>query len=278
MLGAPVVLALLESADANPEDNFAALKGACCACTLRCAASADVLALAAVRRSRSHSHPPLSAWADGVAWRVAVDLCTAGRSANCVAHRARCGTAAHAAIRARARTAVDRPWPVLTLRRAGVREYIIDPEKTAFRWWSKPFAPAAIQQASLEQSGDMCVTKFAFTSSSIAGAALNTTGWNRLIWAVNKATAYPGYHTEGLRGHITIDFSSGAILPQPTQPPSAPAPTAAPTGGVFSDSKTTSGTVGAPPHECWLLRWCLRYAIGLAAMCTLTESFPTKRE
>jgi hypothetical protein len=35
MLGAPVVLALLESADANPEDNFAALKGACC--TLRCA-------------------------------------------------------------------------------------------------------------------------------------------------------------------------------------------------------------------------------------------------
>jgi len=43
MLGAPVVLALLESADANPDDNFAALIGACRACTLRCAVSADVL-------------------------------------------------------------------------------------------------------------------------------------------------------------------------------------------------------------------------------------------
>jgi hypothetical protein len=161
--------------------------------------------------------------------------------------------AAHAAARpltlrsAHGRTAAsaDR-W-----RSAGVNEYIIDQEKTAFRWWSKPFSPAAIQQTSFEQSGDMCVTKFAFTSSSIAGAKLNTTGWNRLIWAVNKATAYPGYHTEGLRGHITIDFSSGAILPQPTKPPSAPTPTAAPTAkaGVFSDIKTTSGTAGACPHE-----------------------------
>lgn len=168
MLGAPVVLALLESADANPDDNFAALKG--------------------------------------------------------------------------------------------VREYIIDQKKTAFRWWSKPFSPAAIQQTSFEQSGDMCVTKFAFTSSSIAGAKLNTTGWNRLIWAVNKATAYPGYHTEGLRGHVTIDFSSGAILPRPTNPPSAPTPTAAPTAkaGVFSDSKTTSGTVGTAGVR-----------IPIASLCTL---------
>ena len=140
-------------------------------------------------------------------------------------------------------------WPV---RRAGVHEYIIDQQKTAFRWWSKPVTPASIQQTSFEQSGDLCVTKFAFTSKAIAGAALNTTGWNRLIWAVNKATAYPGYHTEGLRGHITIDFSTGAILPQPTNPPSAAAPTAAPTkAGAVSDSKTTSGTVGAGPQDCW---------------------------
>jgi hypothetical protein len=106
-----------------------------------------------------------------------------------------------------------------------VKEYVIDPQRTAFRWWKTPFASPSIQDTSFEQSGDACVTHFAFTSDKIAGQALNTTGWNRLIWAVNKATAYPGYHTEGLRGHITIDFSTGAILPPPT---SAPPPTVSP--------------------------------------------------
>ena len=66
MLGAPVVLALLESADANPDDNFAALKGACraCrACTLRCAVSADVLGTVGCEALST----PVC-WAGGVGW------------------------------------------------------------------------------------------------------------------------------------------------------------------------------------------------------------------
>ncbi len=127
---------------------------------------------------------------------------------------------------------------------------MIDPKKTAFRWWKTPFASPSIQDASAEQSGDACVTHFAFTSDKIAGQALNTTGWNRLIWAVNKATAYPGYHTEGLRGHITIDFSTGAILPQPTKPPkpptSAPPPTVSPALVVGKAAAVNAQTRLAP--------------------------------
>jgi len=101
----------------------------------------------------------------------------------------------------------------------GVREYIIDEEKTAFRHWSEHYTPSSLQDA--EMTTTACYTAMTFKTASVAGWNLNLTQGtnNTLIWGSHTDTYLKGYHGFTGRGKIDVvlnaydaDNSSGTLL------------------------------------------------------------------
>ena len=109
-----------------------------------------------------------------------------------------------------------------------VNEYIINEVGgSAFRFWKTPYAQPSVTAASFEVAD--CHTAMAFSTSAISGWALNVTGTDELIWALNDADTFVGYHSSDHRGLLTANWADG-LLGAPTH--SHAAEGTVPFGGV----------------------------------------------
>ena len=99
-----------------------------------------------------------------------------------------------------------------------------------------------------------------FTTDRMGDVALNLTALsNKLIWAVQPQTRYPGYHGYMTRGHITVDFVTGkAEQPKPagggwgaSPPEAAPPATAGAAGGqAVTPATVANSQVCIDVHAC----------------------------
>ena len=92
-----------------------------------------------------------------------------------------------------------------------VREYIIndDGRGSAFRLWNTPFANESLASASFE--ANECYTSMTFSTDTIAGWHLNTSGTDEFLWAANGADTWVGYHSRTSRGLLTVDWAAGTV-------------------------------------------------------------------
>ena len=97
-----------------------------------------------------------------------------------------------------------------------VDAYIIDLDKSAFRWWNTPITSSDLTQGSITESPDQCLTEMTWTISTFGGdwtLDVAEDACNTLIWGVSTDTkiAYDptflkgGYHEA--RGHAYINFN-----------------------------------------------------------------------
>ena len=89
-----------------------------------------------------------------------------------------------------------------------VNEYVINEVGgSAFRFWKTPYAQPSVTAASFEAAD--CHTSMAFSTSAISGWSLNVTGSDELIWGMNDADAFVGYHGSDHRGILTANWADG---------------------------------------------------------------------
>ena len=88
-----------------------------------------------------------------------------------------------------------------------VNEYvIIEVGGPAFRFWKTLHAQPSVTAASFEAAD--CHTSMAFSTPPSA-PSLNVTGSDELIWGMNDADAFVGYHGSDHRGILTANWADG---------------------------------------------------------------------
>lgn len=88
-----------------------------------------------------------------------------------------------------------------------VNEYIINEfGGSAFRFWKAPYATPSVTSSAFMSSD--CYTSMAFSTTAISGWNLNLTGSDTLIWGLNVADAFVGYHGSENRGIIEVDWTA----------------------------------------------------------------------
>ena len=121
-----------------------------------------------------------------------------------------------------------------------VEEYVIDPEKTAFRHWMTPVSATSKRQlegtgrASYEVDSTECFTSLSFKTSAIHNMKFNLAGKDELIWAANGEDYYVAYHGTS-RGRFAIDWPTGEVTGTAEKLSSLDASTASP-NAVFAMS------------------------------------------
>lgn len=96
-----------------------------------------------------------------------------------------------------------------------IREYMIHPEKSAFRFWAETSASTLSSASSRNTSMDElygldyndCFTAITFETTGFHGKPFNVSGMDHFIWAANGEDYFAGYHTH--RGHIYVNWLDG---------------------------------------------------------------------
>jgi hypothetical protein len=87
-----------------------------------------------------------------------------------------------------------------------VEEYVIDPDKSAFRHWSDAIEPAEGSEYAIISTG--CFTALTFKTSQINGIDFNINGEDALLWGANPVDYYAGYHG-GNRNVFKVNWKNG---------------------------------------------------------------------
>ncbi|GAX29281.1 hypothetical protein FisN_16Hu289 [Fistulifera solaris] len=97
-----------------------------------------------------------------------------------------------------------------------INEYVIDPEKSSFRFWDTPVSIGTnVSESSARNTMgdgyaiayDDCFTAITFESTGFHGKPFNVSGSDHFIWAANDEDYFAAYHTQ--RGHIYVNWLSG---------------------------------------------------------------------
>ncbi|GAX10473.1 hypothetical protein FisN_21Lh172 [Fistulifera solaris] len=102
-----------------------------------------------------------------------------------------------------------------------INEYVIDPEKSAFRFWDTPVSMTdtnvSTSSSSARNGNDMgdgysiayddCFTAITFESMGFHGKPFNVSGSDHFIWAANGEDYFAAYHTN--RGHLHVNWLAG---------------------------------------------------------------------
>ncbi|GAX16729.1 hypothetical protein FisN_21Hh172 [Fistulifera solaris] len=146
-----------------------------------------------------------------------------------------------------------------------INEYVIDPEKSAFRFWDTPVSMTDnnVSESSARNNGlgegyavayDDCFTAITFETTGFHGKPFNVSGSDHFIWSANGEDYFAAYHTH--RGHLYVNWLAGEASdhdhaddgghddePSPAVPP-ASTPVAS-SASIANLARATSFAIGA---------------------------------